>query len=736
MTYPPSHAAALLEQLETERAITELAEIALAEWLPLARAAVQSAPALDPTAVAEVDGEWEFLVDEVILYGIGVIAAIAFERAYLTLHGERPTADSVFALEFPGLPSRDALKRKANEVLNRRLGVDADAVLNRASAVPALAQFVAGHVDAVRGRVMDAVGRAFRRTAEIVEETPPAEQPEEVAAALDPLDPEWISATSEVGQTQATAALNAGTYAAGAGTDREMVMEWVAILDTRTRAAHAEADGQRQPFGAVFEVGGEPLRFPCDPLGSVENTINCRCRIFAFFTDEPRWNEVERGLTAAHSLATIAAHQEEKRDMTDYRTFESVLAVIGVETDDGRMFANDIDLTFRDFPLPLLWQKQSAGGHFDAFTVGVIESAGIVGTEVIGKGYLLNTAEADEAAVEIEHGVTGPSVDLGSVTWELRDKSGNQISEEDWWDNPDIAVVQTVLAAKVLAATLVATPAFGQTNIRLGERAERGEEALVAAAAMSAPGVIDVPTYDPQLFTDPGFSGPTLPHLSEDGKRVMGHLAAWNVCHTGIQDRCVLAPRSATDYAWFHTSPPVRTTEGPVKVGRLTVGGGHAGVHLAASPAIAHYDDVGTCFALVHVGEDAHGIWFSGVPAPGATPEQIAQGLAAPLSGDWRSVGGNLELVAALAVNTPGFPIVASGATDDRDFPVSLIASLGPCAEDPATEGPRLDAAAVAEIARLAVEQYRSAERRASAASALIASETRRQALAIMSEVE
>jgi hypothetical protein len=46
---------------------------------------------------------------------------------------------------------------------------------------------------------------------------------------------------------------------------------------------------------------------------------------------------------------------------------------------------------------------------------------------------------------------------------------------------------------------------------------------------------------------------------------------------------------------------------------------------------------------------------------------------AAALSGDWRRVGGSLELVAALAVNTPGFPVprarVASGE------PMSLVAA-------------------------------------------------------------
>ena len=39
------------------------------------------------------------------------------------------------------------------------------------------------------------------------------------------------------------------------------------------------------------------------------------------------------------------------------------------------------------------------------------------------------------------------------------------------------------------------------------------------------------------------------------------------------------------------------------------------------------------------------------------TPERVAELRASALSGDWRYVNGNLELVAALAVNNPGFPI-------------------------------------------------------------------------------
>lgn len=56
---------------------------------------------------------------------------------------------------------------------------------------------------------------------------------------------------------------------------------WEAILDRRTRPAHANADGQEVTVGQPFAVGGESLRWPGDTgLGaSLENTLNCRCSV-------------------------------------------------------------------------------------------------------------------------------------------------------------------------------------------------------------------------------------------------------------------------------------------------------------------------------------------------------------------------------------------------------------------------------------------------------------------------
>lgn len=759
--YPESRERALVDQLDTERAITELTEIALELWLPLAEASVlhAAAPPPDAGAAAEQDAQWEYLVDAVLIYGISMIAANAAAKAYRAM-ADAPlvVADAVLPplrFDMEGMPTRAALRTRVGGVLRRRLGINVDATERVVNESPMIRAFVSDHVNNIRGRVLDAVGRVFRRVGRINTETPDADAArEEVDAALEPDTEEWRDAADLVGQTQATSALNGALDAAARAVtqdhpDRAFEQEWVAILDSHTRLAHAEADGQRVPLGSLFTVGGEQMRWPGDPLANPDNTINCRCRMFAFPVSvqasalellADRAREFAASVNGqpytyagdSHGSATMGSETTEEKTMPKFRSFTSVLAAIGEETDDGRMFASDIDLQFRDFPLPLLWQRQASGGHYDAFTVGVIQNAWVSGSQVIGTGYMLDTEEAREAMMQAEHGVTGPSVDLGDVEWELRDSNGKKITEEDWWDDPDMAVIQTVLSAKVLAATLVSTPAFGSTSITLGEEIEIGEDALVAAAPVIAMPATPAKPHA-AAFANPQFTEPTYPHMTEDGV-IRGHLAAWNVCHVGIQDRCVLAPHSETDYAWFHTSPPVQLADGgKVKVGRLTVGGGHAGPKLGVGPTIDHYDNVGTCFALVHVGEDEHGIWFSGIPSPGATVDQITRGLAAPLSGDWRNVSGNLELVAALSVNTPGFPLVASGATDDEGAPTSLIASLGPC-DDGKNPAAVTDPV---ELARLIATEMRAADRREAEALAILADHDRRtEALAILSEVE
>ena len=156
--------------------------------------------------------------------------------------------------------------------------------------------------------------------------------------------------------------------------------------------------------------------------------------------------------------------------------------------------------------------------------------------------------------------------------------------------------------------------------------------------------------------------------LKVEGNRVYGHLATWGTCHTGFGNVCVTPPKG-TDYKYFHTGA-VEVEGVEIPVGHITMGTGHA--PLVSSNAIEHYDNTGTCAADVCVGEDEYGIWFAGVVRDGVDVDTLR---SASLSGDWRRVGGQMELLAALAVNVPGFPIPRIAASAVNDEPLALVAS-------------------------------------------------------------
>lgn len=195
------------------------------------------------------------------------------------------------------------------------------------------------------------------------------------------------------------------------------------------------------------------------------------------------------------------------------------------------------------------------------------------------------------------------------------------------------------------------------------------QEEKVTAALVAA-----IKTWKPPAayFANPKLPGPTPLTIDDDG-RVYGHVATWDTCHVGIGDSCVKPPKSQTGYAYFHTGE-VMTAEGErVAVGRLTYGAGHAAGNLGYRAAAEHYDNSANLGALVRAGEDKFGIWVAGAVVPEADEGALHVMRSTPLSGDWRRVGGNLEMVAALHVNTAGFPIprsrVASGV------PMSLVAA-------------------------------------------------------------
>lgn len=211
------------------------------------------------------------------------------------------------------------------------------------------------------------------------------------------------------------------------------------------------------------------------------------------------------------------------------------------------------------------------------------------------------------------------------------------------------------------------------------------EDATVRASALA------VPEAPPAAwFSDPGLPGPTPLTITDEG-RVFGHAALKGTCHVGRTDTCLEPPESLSGYAYFRTGA-VRTAEGElVPVGQITLGGGHAPLSFGARAAADHYDNAGAAVVDVAAGDDEHGIWIAGALRPGVTPEQVRALRASSLSGDWRTIGGALELVALLCVNVPGFPVpravAASGvlaafpgrrARIREGTPYALVAAAGP----------------------------------------------------------
>ncbi len=184
-----------------------------------------------------------------------------------------------------------------------------------------------------------------------------------------------------------------------------------------------------------------------------------------------------------------------------------------------------------------------------------------------------------------------------------------------------------------------------------------------------------VPNAD--WFRDQELTGPTPLTVTADGQ-VYGHLAEFGKCHRGIQGRCVMAPRSPTGYKHFNVGRILTDDGSQVDVGKLTVNAHHAPLSAGAAQTAAHYDHTGTVAAFVHAGEDKWGPWLAGATKSDATPEQIRDLRANPPSGDWRNPDGRgLDLVAALAVPVPGFPVMAVTASGDTEIATALLMQWG-----------------------------------------------------------
>jgi hypothetical protein len=334
----------------------------------------------------------------------------------------------------------------------------------------------------------------------------------------------------------------------------------------------------------------------------------------------------------------------------------------GVESSDGRSYDPGM-LTWRD-QVPLQFTDQTSMGHDGATFAGNVSN--LRRQTVDGQTWIVGDLDydSDEVAREAERlssteKMPGVSADV-AVIFEATDEL----------DDLGFPVFR-LSSAEIVGVTQVPMPAFSGARILTDLEAAEILPALVAAL------VTDV---ESAWFIPPTLPGPTPLTVLETGQ-VYGHLATWGTCHIGFSDTCV-SPPEGTDYSYFHTGS-VLVDGIEVPVGQITIDTGHANLSADSRAAVSHYDHTGTVAADICVGEDEWGIWVAGAARPDADLDALR---SASLSGDWRLIAGHLELVAALAVNVPGFPIPRTATAVAAAGQVALVASGIVEAPAPASE--------------------------------------------------
>ena len=411
----------------------------------------------------------------------------------------------------------------------------------------------------------------------------------------------------------------------------------------------------------------------------------------------------------------VAAMNATDTDAETAGTFVALLAPEGVMSADGRMFVEG-SLDWRPLPITLLFQDTTDDNHNGARVAGVFTRIERRGTNIVASGdFYSNEAGSQLRAILTESDRFGLSVDVVATVGTVE---VNEVDE----DGLPVSSQYIIESGTIAAATAVAVPAFEEAFISLGSdldgldagepsKSEANEatpdelppvededeaplsEAPKLSADTKAKASVDLALRKRESiiasaipmqyacpmswFEDPKLTEPT-PFTVDDNGRVHMHVALWGSCHTGSPNRCVTPPSSASHYMHFHVGTWPTTDSGPAPVGTLTLGTSHAPLGMGMMAATSHYDDTGTAAAYGRCGEDKFGIWFAGLVAPNLPDDKkVALGAATP-SGDWREKDGHLELVALLAVNTPGFPVLRTQSHIEDDECASLVAAAAP----------------------------------------------------------
>ena len=408
--------------------------------------------------------------------------------------------------------------------------------------------------------------------------------------------------------------------------------------------------------------------------------------------------------TVAAPIKTYGSHPDSPPKGMLTEVLFNDLVHLNERTNDGRLLR---DTGFDSRELPLTFSAMTATQHGEpgrAEAVGHIDYMEVYDDgRVRGKGWLMDSQHARNMGRMVQTKVLrGNSVELSVRDYEVD------------FDMEAMKLLIDFTDYQISATTLVANPAMEGCYVELGDPgfdfgSVELSDAVVTAAASFTEGAfqadilgrtpvgvgafkvlemdadetvefsVDLPESAPPAawFADPGFDrvtpGRILPPDDKGRIEVYGHLASWDTPHLAVPGTTMFAPRSRTDYAYFANGSVLCDDYSEIPVGVLTMGAGHADKSLDWRAAQDHYDDACEGWAAVAVGEDAFGIWYHGYVLPGTDPEKVERARSLGISGDWRRVRGNLELVAALSVNARGFPLARPSAFSSSGVQQALV---------------------------------------------------------------
>lgn len=477
--------------------------------------------------------------------------------------------------------------------------------------------------------------------------------------------------------------------------------DFTVALDPPEYLTFAPTATSVEEFVSGVTLNGEPI----EATGNLANSIRLS---FKDFNIQMPTAEMQLPYIQPSEFDVDAAITPPAAPITaDGLRWTASFAPEGKLTDDYRAIAPGA-LTWRELPLTLMAMVETTEqGHDGALVAGRIDRIWRDADGMIrGEGVFDVDGEfgAEIARMVDDRTLRGVSIDMAIHSYETGPRSDFFDEDGDWspseasqadaeepslldllfGEESDEPVVFVITDAVIGAVTVCPFPAFADTKIEMAASLRAGANPVVWTVQQQG-GFTIIPFQAPdtpgeelgEAFID-GFTAAAAglapvrppaawfqdPHLEEltpltvdDDGRVFGHAWAWDTCHIGIPGVCTTAPYSQTAYAHYLLKEVETDEGGRVAVGTITLDTGHADKRLNVAAATAHYDDTGVAVADVTFGEDEFGGWFAGALRPDCDAEKARTLRGAALSGDWRNVDGNLELVALLAVNVPGFPV-------------------------------------------------------------------------------